>query len=71
MDGFLSLGELLLESGKYEEASFSIHFAKQFGEQYTGETFQRPGGWLSSGIRNWGHTDVLCSEVLSRFSPTV
>jgi len=67
LEGFLKLGDVLLESGKYEEASFAICFLIPFREQYTIETFQKLGQWLENGIRNWGHTDVLCSEVLSQF----
>ncbi len=67
LEGFLKLGDLLLESGKYEEASFAICFLFPLQDQYTVETFQRLGEWLENGIRNWGHTDVLCGEVLSKF----
>ncbi|MDP2897047.1 MAG: DNA alkylation repair protein [bacterium] len=67
LNGFLKLGDVLLESGKYEEASFAICFLFPFHGEYTTETFQRLGEWLENGIRNWGHTDILCSEVLSRF----
>jgi 3-methyladenine DNA glycosylase AlkD len=67
LDGFLKLGDVLLESGKYEEASFAICFLFPLHDHYTTETFHRLGQWLEDGIRNWGHTDVLCSEVLSRF----
>jgi 3-methyladenine DNA glycosylase AlkD len=67
LDGFLQLGDVLLESGKYEEASFAICFLFPFHNEYTTRTFQRLGEWLENGIRNWGHTDVLCGEVLSKF----
>jgi 3-methyladenine DNA glycosylase AlkD len=67
LDGFLKLGDLLLKSGKYEEASFAICFPIPLRDEYTTETFQRLGQWLENGIRNWGHTDALCSEVLSSF----
>jgi 3-methyladenine DNA glycosylase AlkD len=64
---FLDVGDLLVASGKYEEASFAILFATDHREVYTPEVFRRIGDWFEGGIRNWGHTDVLCSEVLSRF----
>lgn len=67
LDGFLKLGDVLLESGKYEEASFAICFLFPFHGEYTTETFHRLGEWLENGIRNWGHTDILCGEVLSKF----
>lgn len=67
LDGFLQLGDVLLQSGKYEEASFAISFLFPFHGEYTTKTFERLGEWLENGIRNWGHTDVLCGEVLSKF----
>ena len=67
LDGFLQLGNVLLQSGKYEEASFAICFLFPFHGEYTTKTFERLGEWLENGIRNWGHTDVLCGEVLSKF----
>lgn len=67
LNGFLDLGGLLLESGKYEEASFAICSIKPFFRQFTVDTFHSIGGWLDGGIRNWAHTDVLCGEVLSQF----
>ena len=56
-----------MRTGKYEEASFAILFAKNAPETYRPEVFDRLGDWFDGGIRNWGHTDVLCGEVLSRF----
>jgi 3-methyladenine DNA glycosylase AlkD len=67
LEGFLDLGDQLIQSGKYEEASFGISFIVPFREQWKPETFQRLGSWLETGIRNWAHTDFLCGELLSRF----
>ena len=67
LDGFLKLGEILLESGKYEEASFAMRFLVPLEEQFDIKTFQKLGEWLETGVRNWAHTDFLCGEILSRF----
>lgn len=67
LSGFLDLGDQLIQSGKYEEASSAIFFIIPFREQYTPETFQRLGRWLERGVRNWAHSDVLCGELLSYF----
>jgi len=64
---WLDLGDLLVRTGKYEEASFAILTAMSLGDLYTPKAFARIGRWFEGGIRNWGHTDVLCGEVLSRF----
>lgn len=64
LNGALKLGELLLESGKYEEASFAILLLEPYRRQVNSDTFQQIGDWLERGVRNWAHTDVLCSVVL-------
>jgi 3-methyladenine DNA glycosylase AlkD len=66
-EGFLKLGDLLVENGKYEEASFALLFAASFKNEFTPSNFNRLGQWLDNGFRNWAHTDVFCSEILSHF----
>lgn len=65
--GFLEAAELLLVSGKYEEASFALWFGGAFPGEFTQETLDRFGQWLDRGFKNWAHTDVFCGEVLSVF----
>ena len=67
LDDYLRLGDKLVSTGKYEEASFAIGFAYSKKEEFTPETFDRLGRWLEKGIRNWGHTDVLSGMALSHF----
>ena len=62
--GFLALGDRLITTGKYEEASYAITFLVPFKKEWTKETFHRAGCWLEQGICNWAHSDVLCGEVL-------
>jgi 3-methyladenine DNA glycosylase AlkD len=64
---WLELGGLLVRTGKYEEASIAIVQVAKFRDGYTPEAFARLGTWFEGGIRNWGHTDVLCGEVLGHF----
>jgi len=63
----LTLGDVLFQSGKYEEGSFAIHIIKSYESEFAPDTFQSIGDWLEKGVRNWAHTDVLCGEVLSIF----
>jgi 3-methyladenine DNA glycosylase AlkD len=65
LEGLLDLGDLLFESGKYEEGSFAIVTIMPLLDQFTPEAFQRVGLWLQCGVRNWAHADVICREVLS------
>ena len=67
LEGFLHLGELLVQSGKYEEGFIAIDFISYFQKEFTLFTLERLGGWLDHGLRNWAHTDVLSGDVLSVF----
>jgi len=62
---FLLLGDKLISTGKYEEASFAISFMYSNKENLTAETFDRLGSWLEDGILNWAHTDFLSGKALS------
>ena len=64
LSDFLDLGDILFKSGKYEEASFAITTVLPMRDQFTPETFQRIGGWLECGVRNWAHSDVICGDLL-------
>lgn len=64
LDGFLDAGAKLCQSGKYEEASISILFLKQYRDEMDEKALIRLAKWFKGGIRNWAHVDVLCMEVL-------
>ncbi len=55
----------LMKSGKYEEPSFAMQLLKGFSTQFSKDTFRVIEQWFPIGIRNWAHTDGLCSELLS------
>jgi 3-methyladenine DNA glycosylase AlkD len=65
LEGFLQLGDLLVATGKYEEASFAIWFVDSFNKQFTPAILERVGQWLDHGICNWAHADVLSGKILS------
>jgi 3-methyladenine DNA glycosylase AlkD len=67
LSDFLLLGDKLVSTGKYEEASFAISFIYLNKENFTPETFDRLGSWLENDIINWAHTDVLCGKALGCF----
>ncbi|MGD8535042.1 MAG: DNA alkylation repair protein [Candidatus Aminicenantes bacterium] len=67
LNDFLLLGDRLISTGKYEEASFAISFIYSNKDKLTAETFDKLGSWLEKGIINWAHTDVLCGKALSYF----
>jgi 3-methyladenine DNA glycosylase AlkD len=74
-EALFDCGDLLMETGKYEEASFAILFVRQCPEFDSLESFARIAAWFhapqdglyATGIRNWAHADILCGEVLSRY----
>lgn len=55
----------LVKGEKYEEPSFTLQLLKGFSNQFTKETFKVIEQWFPIGIRNWAHTDGLCSELLT------
>ena len=54
----------LIASEKYEEPSFAMQLLNGFSKLYTKDTFQVIEEWFTIGIRNWAHTDTLCSILL-------
>lgn len=64
---YLNLGDLLISTGKFEEAGYAIGFIASKRDEFTTETFDRVGKWLENGIQNWANTDVLCMLVLPEF----
>jgi len=67
LEGFLQLGSRLVETGRYEEATFAIWFISSFADRYTSQTLPLLGAWLDEGICNWAHTDMFSSDVLPVF----
>lgn len=64
---YLDLGDLLISTGKFEEASYAISLIASKKDEFSIETFDRIGKWLENGIQNWANTDVLCMLVLPEF----
>ena len=64
---YIDLGNKLVSTGKYEEASFAITFMYSMTDQFTNDAFEKLGFWLDNGIVNWGHTDVLSGMAISHF----
>jgi len=67
LSDYLNLGDLLIATGKLEEASLATLFIASKKDEFSTETFDRVGKWLENGIQNWASTDVLCMVVLSEF----
>ncbi len=59
-------GELLIRTGKYEEASFAIILMADASDLRSVTTFRAIERWFDGGICNWAHTDVLAREVVSK-----
>lgn len=66
-EDFLLLGDKLISTGKYEEASFAVGFVYLQKEEFTPEAFERLGDWLETRIVNWAHCDVLSGQALAHF----
>ncbi|HEU5102337.1 MAG TPA: DNA alkylation repair protein [Roseiflexaceae bacterium] len=66
LEGFLDLGDLLWQTGKYELGFLAISFVDGFKHEFRPATLERLGRWFALGVGNWAHTDVLC-ETLAEF----
>ncbi len=74
-ESLFECGELLMETGKYEEASFAIVMVADLPDFDCHGNLERIARWFVPpisgeyriGIRNWAHTDILSGEVLSRY----
>ncbi len=64
---YLNLGDMLIATGKFEEASFATWFIASKKDEFSVETFNRLAKWPENGIQNWANTDVLCMLVLCEF----
>lgn len=67
LNSALEVSRLLIPSGKYEEASFAYLLTNHFKKQFDFATFKAIEEWFQLGIANWGHTDVISSELVSYF----
>jgi 3-methyladenine DNA glycosylase AlkD len=63
--GFMTAGNALFASGKYEEGALAVQFVKDYRGEIDGAALARFSGWFEAGIANWAHTDVVCGELLS------
>lgn len=67
IEDYLDFGDILVSTGKYEEAHCATEFIISKKDEFTPDTFDRIGKWLENGIQNWANTDVLCMLVLCEF----
>ena len=64
LEGFLALGDQLVATGTYEEATFAIWFAEAQSAHFGSATLERVGRWLDDGLRNWAHVDTISAQVI-------
>jgi 3-methyladenine DNA glycosylase AlkD len=64
-EGFFGLADVLMASGKYEEAGLAIRFVNAFKKEYTRNTFDRLGAWFDGRVLNWATSDRICGEPLA------
>jgi 3-methyladenine DNA glycosylase AlkD len=64
LEGFLALGDQLVATGTYEEATFAIWFAEAQSAHFGPATLDRVGRWLDDGLRNWAHVDTISAQVI-------
>ncbi len=63
----LEVSRLLIPTGKYEETSFAYLLTNHHKKKFDRLTFTSIEEWFHLGIINWGHTDVISSEIIPYF----
>lgn len=63
--GLFDLADALMESGKYEESCFAIHFVKAFKKEFSADTVEHIGRWFDGKVINWAMADSLCGNFLA------
>ena len=63
-DLVIETSRLLLPTGKYEETSFAVAMLRELKDEFTSDTFKVIDNWFDIGIINWGHTDVICGDLV-------
>lgn len=61
----IDIGVRLFREGRYEEGGVAILLLARQKEKMSAGDVGCLERWFEAGIKNWAHTDVLCSEVLS------
>lgn len=60
----LQTSHILVPTGKYEETSFAYSLLMEYKKHFTKDVFNEVSKWFDEGISNWGHTDVISSELI-------
>ncbi len=67
VEGFLQVGNQLVQSGKYEEGFIAMGLIAHFTQDFTPQIFEYLGHWLEIGLCNWAHVDSFSSDILPIF----
>ncbi|HNS17203.1 MAG TPA: DNA alkylation repair protein [Bacteroidales bacterium] len=67
MDLVIGTGRLLVRLPEYELTSFAALLLRHYHKHFTRSTFEVIGEWFETGINNWAHCDVICSEIIALF----
>ncbi len=67
LDLVIGAGRLLVKLPEYEMTSFAALLIRHFHKHFTRSTFNVVREWFETGINNWAHCDVICSEIIALF----
>jgi len=67
VEGFLQVGNQLVQSGKYEEGFIAMGLIAHFAEDFAAQIFEYLGDWLENGLCNWAHVDSFSGDILPIF----
>jgi hypothetical protein len=65
LDGFLDVGNVLLDSGKWEAGLLAVELLEHFASEFTPETFIHVSRWLDGQVRNYIHCDAIATKIVA------
>lgn len=63
----IELGHILFATGKYELGSVAILLLEKRYQSFDKLIFEGVQSWFDEGVKNWAHSDVLCSRITPLF----
>lgn len=67
VEEYAELGWHLFATGKYEYGTIAVMLLKKFRPQFNRVVFDWVRKYFDSGVENWAHSDMLCSNITPVF----
>ena len=65
LDGFLAVGDVLVDSGKWEAGLLAVELVEHFASEFTPEAFLHVSRWFDGQVRNYIHCDSIATKLVA------